>query len=460
MKRPSKRSIFIITGIVSVLLTTGIVLFLLTRPSFTLKSDAPSVIEAGSEFDPLDFVDTVKFAKHEDIKIINTVDLSVTGEYSVTFSLGWQSETVRVTVEDTQAPMIYYSGEHYYNVPLGAASAGEAEDVIKAFDMEILDATIIKGDEYTAEFDTSPVDLNKAGYYTAILSVKDLSGNETRMNITVRVVAPDLTPPVISGARDTTIRIGDAFSAEADVTVKDDQDDSPTLTIDASALNVSKAGTYTVIYTATDKAGNTATVRRKITVKNSKMIYRTDGGATWDASGIDGQPYLVAVNRLKNTLTVYQKDASGNYTVPVKAILCSVGRSGHETPTGQWNTLERYRWCYMVDGSYAQYAIRIKGGIMFHSVPYFTQNAGNLEYEEYNKLGQPASLGCIRMSAEDIKWLYDNCPAGFPAVVYDDSDSAGPLGRPAAAQRIDINDAERRGWDPTDPDPKNPWKAS
>lgn len=66
----------------------------------------------------LDFVDTVKFAKHEDIKIINTVDLSVTGEYSVTFSLGWQSETVRVTVEDTQAPMIYYSGEHYYNVPL------------------------------------------------------------------------------------------------------------------------------------------------------------------------------------------------------------------------------------------------------------------------------------------------------------------------------------------------------
>ena len=114
----------------------------------------------------------------------------------------------------------------------------------------------------------------------------------------------------------------------------------------------------------------------------------------------------------------------------------------------------------MVDGSYAQYAIRIKGGIMFHSVPYFTQNAGNLEYEEYNKLGQPASLGCIRMSAEDIKWLYDNCPAGFPAVVYDDSDSAGPLGRPAAAQRIDINDAERRGWDPTDPDPKNPWKAS
>ena len=88
MKHPSKRSIFIITGIVSVLLTTGIVLFLLTRPSFTLKSDAPSVIEAGSEFDPLDFVDTVKFAKHEDIKIINTGDLSVTGEYSVTFSLG------------------------------------------------------------------------------------------------------------------------------------------------------------------------------------------------------------------------------------------------------------------------------------------------------------------------------------------------------------------------------------
>lgn len=460
MKRLSKRCILIITGTVSILLIAGIVLFLLTRPSFTLKKDAPTVIEAGCEFDPLEFVDTVKFAKPEDIKITNTVDLHAVGEYSVTFSLGWQSETIRLTVEDTQAPMIHYSGEHYYNIPVGSANAGTAKDVIEAFDLDILDATIIKGDEYTAEFDTSQVDLNKAGYYTAVLSVRDLFDNETRMNITVRVIEPDVTPPVINGARDTMIRVGDAFSAESDVTVKDDQDDSPTLTIDASDLDVSKAGTYTVIYTATDKAGNTATVKRKITVKDAKMIYRTDGGATWDASGIDGQPYLVAVNRLKNTLTVYEKDTFGNYTVPVKAILCSVGRSGHETPAGQWNTLERYRWCYMVDGSYAQYAIRIKGGIMFHSVPYFTQNAGNLEYEEFNKLGQPASLGCIRMSAEDVKWLYDNCPTGFPAVVYDDPDSAGPLGRPSAAQRIDASDTAKRGWDPTDPDPQNPWKTS
>jgi len=35
-----------------------------------------------------------------------------------------------------------------------------------------------------------------------------------------------------------------------------------------------------------------------------------------------------------------------------------------------------------------------------------------------NKLGSPASHGCIRLKVEDARWIYNNCPAGTTVTVY------------------------------------------
>ena len=48
-------------------------------------------------------------------------------------------------------------------------------------------------------------------------------------------------------------------------------------------------------------------------------------------------------------------------------------------------------------------------------------------------------------------------PVGTTVELYDDFDYPGPMGKPEPLT-IDIND-ERRGWDPTDPDPNNPWNS-
>ena len=45
-------------------------------------------------------------------------------------------------------------------------------------------------------------------------------------------------------------------------------------------------------------------------------------------------------------------------------------------------------------------------GILFHSVPYNSKNVNDLETEEWNKLGYPASLGCVRLCVADAKWIY------------------------------------------------------
>lgn len=168
----------------------------------------------------------------------------------------------------------------------------------------------------------------------------------------------------------------------------------------------------------------------------------------------ENAPYLIHVNRQQNIVTIYSKDANGDFTVPYKAMVCSVGLDG-ATPTGTYTTSDQYTWRLLSGNVYGQYATRISGPILFHSVPYFTEDKTDLEYEEYNKLGQAASLGCIRLSVEDAKWIYDNCPKGTTVVIYDSAE-AEPL-TPPAPIRIDTNDS-RRGWDPTDPDPDNPWK--
>ncbi len=164
-------------------------------------------------------------------------------------------------------------------------------------------------------------------------------------------------------------------------------------------------------------------------------------------------PYLIKVNRKQNIVTIYKNDGAGNFDEPVKAMVCSVGLNG-KTPTGRFKTSDKYTWHILNGGVYGQYATRITGHILFHSVPYAERSKDSLKYVAYNKLGSAASAGCIRLSVIDAKWIYDHCPKGTTVEIYDSSEEE-PLGKPDPI-RIDTSD-KRRGWDPTDPDPKNPW---
>ncbi len=146
--------------------------------------------------------------------------------------------------------------------------------------------------------------------------------------------------------------------------------------------------------------------------------------------------YSIEVNKEACCVTVYAG------LIPVKAMICSPGTG---TPTGTFSTTDKYRWRALVGGVQGQFCTRIVRNILFHSVPYSSANNRALLTEEYNKLGTQASHGCIRLTVEDCKWLYDNCPSGTTVVIYNSS-NPGPLGRPGSA----ILPAGQT-WDPTDP---------
>ncbi len=164
--------------------------------------------------------------------------------------------------------------------------------------------------------------------------------------------------------------------------------------------------------------------------------------------------YLIMVNRAANCVTVYQRSESGEFTIPVIAFSCSTGKN-NKTRTGHFKIANMYRWRKMDGGVYTQYAVRFDGSRLFHSVPYYRQKSNQLEWEHYNRLGEQASAGCVRLSCADSKWIYDHCKIGTEVVVYDDAENPGPLGKPATIQIAP--DQPNRGWDPTDPSPDNPW---
>lgn len=168
-----------------------------------------------------------------------------------------------------------------------------------------------------------------------------------------------------------------------------------------------------------------------------------------DLSDQYGPPYVIKVNRAANCVTIYASEDGVNCDIPIKAMICSTGEA---TPLGTFRLGYKAKWNRLVGYVWGMYASHVTGDILFHSVPYDDASPDTLPAEEYNKLGTTASHGCIRLTVADVKWIFDNVPSWTQIIIYDDTSDPGPLGKP---QLIPM--PETSTWDPTDPNPDNPW---
>ncbi len=177
-----------------------------------------------------------------------------------------------------------------------------------------------------------------------------------------------------------------------------------------------------------------------------KYYFAQSGYMLQDLDGILGRQssYEITVNRKKCQVMVYAKDGSNGYIIPVKTLTCSVGLPSTPTPTGTFYTPDKYRWHTLMGPSYGQYCTRISGGILFHSVAGYNMTSYNIHARDYNKLGSPASHGCVRLNVRDAKWIYDNCRLGTKVTISDYV--ATPFDKPAT-----IKIPASQNWDPTDP---------
>lgn len=163
--------------------------------------------------------------------------------------------------------------------------------------------------------------------------------------------------------------------------------------------------------------------------------------------------FYIEVNRSKCRVTVFAYDQeTKSWCIPVIAFKCSVGLPSTPTPRGTFKTSNKYRWHELMGPSYGQYCTRITGGVLFHSVAGSNTTVHNLSARAYNRLGSPASHGCVRLCVRDAKWIYDYCVSGIKVKIFD-AEYAGPL-EPQFVPKMSAG----QNYDPTDPGaPKNKY---
>ena len=127
-------------------------------------------------------------------------------------------------------------------------------------------------------------------------------------------------------------------------------------------------------------------------------------------------PYKIIVDISDQRVYVGSWNGSA-YRDLVKKMKCSTGKDSTPTPTGTYQSGGKAsgEWYYFKDfNCYAKWATRIVGGILFHSI---TFNSHKARTGSVSSLGRKASHGCVRLSIEDAKWIYDNCPTGTTVVI-------------------------------------------
>ncbi|MDJ0665517.1 MAG: DUF5011 domain-containing protein [Acidimicrobiia bacterium] len=242
-----------------------------TAPVITLLGANPQTIEVGDPY--VELGATAFDAGDGDLTAsividASAVDTSTVGSYLVTYdvsdSAGNPALAVRtVNVVDTTAPVITLLGANPQTIEVGDPYVELGATAFDVGDGDLTASIVI---------DASAVDTGTVGSYTVTYNVSDSSGNAaTEVTRTVNVV--DTTAPVITllGANPQTIEVGDAY-VELGATAFDvgDGDISGSILIDASGVDTSTVGSYSVTYNVTDSQGNAATeVTRTVNVMDT-----------------------------------------------------------------------------------------------------------------------------------------------------------------------------------------------
>lgn len=129
--------------------------------------------------------------------------------------------------------------------------------------------------------------------------------------------------------------------------------------------------------------------------------------------------YRVEINVSRQKVYVYEW-YYGAYSKLVKTMTCTTGAVDTPTPLGSYRMGGPCgRWYYFKKfDCWAQYASRIVGGILFHSVLYSEKDESTLRRGSVYALGTRGSHGCVRLAVEDAKWIYNNVSAGSTCRVY------------------------------------------
>jgi len=337
-----------------------------TAPTISLAGDAEMAVEQGTEFSDPGATASDETDGTVSVSVSGSVDVNTAGTYTLTYTAsdaaGNEASAERVvTVADTTSPVIQLNGESAITLVEGDAYSEPGASALDSVDGQL---TVV----ITGEVGSDP------GEYTLTYTATDVAGNTVSVDRVVTVEAApnggggggdgggdgnggggtpvDITAPVItlSGSATLSVEQGTSFT-DPGASAQDDVDGSVEVTV-AGAVDVNSAGSYTLTYSATDSAGNTASASRTVTVADTTPPVVTLIGsgsitlaadATYTEAGanatdsVDGALTVEISGNVGSAAGTYRitytaTDAAGN-TANVQRIITVLGDS-EDTPQG------------------------------------------------------------------------------------------------------------------------------
>lgn len=194
---------------------------------------------------------------------LKRVNLNKVGNYNASIEYAGRDYGFKIKIVDTKKPTVKLKKLVYYvnrNQPLYAKNT-----VAEVNDASLTQIYFLKKEN--SEELVKEKTYEKVGTYIERVVVRDEQGNTSfPMRIKV-IVANELVVPVIKGAEDKVIHIGDAFNAREGVTAYDNEDGDLTNKIVVTGkVQTNTVGRYTLTYTVTDSSKNMAKVTRVVEV--------------------------------------------------------------------------------------------------------------------------------------------------------------------------------------------------
>ena len=260
---------YVISIIAIILLLIGIIILFFWPPKFELKNGENITLKYGQKYKEPGYKVT-RFGKDytKKVKVKNKINKNKLGTYEVIYEVkiaGINFKQIRkVKISDNEKPKITLKGDKKVSICPHAEYKEEGYSATDNYDGDL----------------TKKVKITKKDNIITYL-VKDTAGNTTKVKRTI--IKEDKTAPVITLKQGSTITLYlNETWKEPGYTAIDNCDSDITNKVETSGnVNTKKLGTYKIIYSVTDEAGNVAKIERTVKVVNrpvadgSSIIYLT-----------------------------------------------------------------------------------------------------------------------------------------------------------------------------------------
>lgn len=217
------------------------------------------------------------------------IEFNKLASYEVEVELNDEVHNVKMNIVDTTLPVVEVQNMNGHII----CKRNAKEFVVSGEDVT----------QITYTFQEEP-DVNMVGTQKVVIVATDEGGNQVTKEAEL-TLTEDKEEPVIKGAEDFSVLLGENISYTSKVSVEDGCPEAHKLVVDSSKVNPSVVGVYPVTYTATDCAGHSTSVTVNVTVKEN----------VYDINEVNALADKVLARILTDGMSLYDKaKAIFNYT--------------------------------------------------------------------------------------------------------------------------------------------------